>query len=240
MSSTALARARPPTPGVVRVASSSTTLRYPIRTKLLLGFGSVILLMILNSAAGVFNVAQVNALGSRMYDDHLSDIRDLTEAQASVSDLDGQLLRTLLDPNAQNRAGYAAAAESDIASINRLIGDFKSTALLAQEKKPLAGFDADWRQYQDTYHAVAKVAAAGDSAAASKQYLDQLAPLAAKVNSNLAQLVQINETEAKNANDQIELDLPNRADAEHRPRGRHPRRRRRDCITALARRSTHR
>src|SRR5579864_628873 len=80
---------------------------FPIRAKLLLSFGVVLVLAVVTGAVGLVNLRRVDFLGSRMYADHLADIRILSVSRTALADLHGQTFSAIIDTSDKNRAGYA-------------------------------------------------------------------------------------------------------------------------------------
>ncbi|HLZ09606.1 MAG TPA: MCP four helix bundle domain-containing protein, partial [Chloroflexota bacterium] len=206
MSTSAIASPTPRLVGSGRSFESPRGLKFSIRSKLMSGFGVVLILAGITSAVGLYNLSRVDTLGTAMYVDHLGDIRNFSEVRSSLADLDSQTLRIVIDPNEKNRAGYAAAAEADAAALDLVMADFHPNDV---EKAPLASFTANWKLYQDGFRQVIKTATSGDINSATRQYFDVVAPQLAKVDSDLVQLIQINNHEASVANDTIDSTYAN-------------------------------
>jgi methyl-accepting chemotaxis protein len=175
-----------------------------IRAKLLTGFGAVLLLTVALSLVGLVSLNMVNTESARSYEEHLVPIRDLAQVRASLGDVDSQILRTIVDQSAQNRAAYTAAAERDAAEIDRLVGANQSSLTSDDERRAYVAFQADWRTYLDGARAALRQASAGDSAGATRTYFDQLLPAFGKVDADVGQIIAAEDRDAQQTDAEID------------------------------------
>jgi methyl-accepting chemotaxis protein len=174
-----------------------------IRAKLFGGFGALLVLTTVVGAVGVFNLNTVNELGGSMYGDRVVPIRDLAQVRADLGDIDSQIQRAITDPSDKNRANYAVVADKDAAEMDKLITSYAATYLVQDEKNGLGSYRTSWKDYQDAFRGVLKLAGAGDSAGAISLYFQKAAPLYQQVDDTVANLISVNDREANTLNDEI-------------------------------------
>jgi methyl-accepting chemotaxis protein len=167
--------------------------RFSIRAKLLTLTGALLTFAALLGLLSIHNLAAVDAKGGSMYHDRLAPVRDLGEARSLLGDIDSQILRTVGTTTDADAA--IAAAGSDQTKVDALIQTYEATSLVKDERTGLATFHAGWRAYTAAYPKVAALGAGGRDAEAAALYLKTAAPLYAKVDAQLAQLVAVNDRE---------------------------------------------
>jgi methyl-accepting chemotaxis protein len=172
-----------------------------IRVKLLSLAAVLLAFVALLGFMSIRNLGAVNAKGGSMYNDRVVPVRDLGQARSLLGDIDSQILRTFA--TSADEQPMLAAAQTDQAGVDALIKTYEATFLVDAEKRGLTGFHEAWDQYTKVYVQVAQLGAAGRDGEASRLYLDQAAPLYAKVDGQLANLVKVNDQVAKGLNGDI-------------------------------------
>ena len=148
---------------------------FGIRAKLLLGFAAVLVLTALVGGVGLYNLGVVTAVSGLVYDQDVVPLQDAGLARAALGQLDSVTQRALLDPSPQNRAQHAATADKEIAEFEQLLGGIEQSSV-GDAAKAAAALRGDWKTYRDGAQGVLRAAAAGDTAAGTKLYLEQVAP----------------------------------------------------------------
>ncbi|WP_053226485.1 methyl-accepting chemotaxis protein [Solirubrobacter soli] len=177
------------------------TRRFSIRAKLFTLAGVLLAFAAVQGVMSIRNLGAVDAKGGSMYRDRVVPVRDLGQARSLLGDIDSQILRTF--GTTADEQPMLAAARKDQAGVDALIKTYESTYLVAEEKEGLRGFHSAWDQYTQAYAQVAQLGAAHRDAEASKLYLAQAAPLYAKVDGQLANLVHVNDHVARGLNEDI-------------------------------------
>jgi methyl-accepting chemotaxis protein len=177
-----------------------------IRAKLLSGFGAVLVLTAVVGGINIVNLSNVNALSGSMYADRVVPIRDLAQVRAVLGDIDSQIQRAITDPADKNQAAYLAYAvtsDNDAAEMDKLIRTYRAASLNDEEKKRLGTYTTVWLEYQTSFRGVLKLAGAGDTRGAVSLYFDKAAAQYLSVDTALASLIDVNDSVAKSASDQI-------------------------------------
>jgi len=173
-----------------------------IRAKLLAGFAAVLALAAVVGATGVLSLKNVNDLSGSMYVDRVVPIRDMGQVRGVLGDIDSQIQRAITDQSDKNRATYPEIVEKDTVDTDKLLAAFEATHLLDEEKAVLATFHAKWKEYQVAFRGILQRAGAGDTKGAIELYFDKGAPLYADTDGLMAQLIEINDHEAKRLSDE--------------------------------------
>jgi methyl-accepting chemotaxis protein len=174
-------------------------MRLSIRTKLLAMASVMLALMLLIGASSIRSLAAVDGKGGSMYADRVVPIRDLAEARALLGDIDSQIQRAITDTGGDD-AGYVAAAKADADKLDALMARYAKTFLVEREKAGLRRFQADWDGYQETVSTLLDAAVAGDDAGAVRVYYADAVSGYADVDAEVAELIGVNDAEAKALN----------------------------------------
>ena len=175
--------------------------RFPIAAKLLLLAAVLLAFLATTGLIAIRDLGEVDAKGGSMYADRIVPVRDLGEARSLLGDIDSQVLRSFGTP--AEDGNLVAAARTDRDRVNKLIGTYETTDLVPEEKSGLVRFHADWSRYLRVVSAIQALAVSGNDADAAARYLTQAAPLYAKVDGDLAQLIRSNDRVAKQLDDEI-------------------------------------
>src|SRR4051812_23915100 len=173
-----------------------------LRMKLLGIAGLLLTLMVVNGLISIHSLSAVSDKGGSMYADRVAPLRDLGEARALLGDIDSQTLRTFA--TTRNSAPFRAASRADRAKLDKLIKAYEATFLVDAEKRGLRSFHTNWDAYQAAFANVQHLADQSLNAEAGQAYLAKAAPLYAKVDADLAGLIHVNDTVAKQINGDIQ------------------------------------
>jgi len=174
-------------------------MNFSLRVKLLGIAGLLLALMTITGVIAVRNLSDVGKKGGSIYADRVVPLRDLGETRAQLGDIDSQILRSF--GTTADDAKLRATADQDRDGLDALIKTYESTFLVDAEKAGLRAFHADWDRYKAAYRAVLD---SPDAANASRIYLSKAAPLYAKVDGDLRNLIHVNDTVAKQLNANIQ------------------------------------
>ncbi len=184
-------------------AERGVTARFGVRGKLLAGFGIVLALTVLVGGLGLHNLSTVQSLSDEVYEDRVVPLRDLGQTRAVVGDVDSRILSGIVDRSDLSRATQQAAVERDVASIELLLAGFDQTLSSSEEATILATIREDWQQYRDAARTVLGTTSTGDATAATRVYFEQVSPLYAKLDGDLARLAEMNAQGARLADEEI-------------------------------------
>jgi methyl-accepting chemotaxis protein len=158
--------------------------------------------LVLIGVLSISNLGAVNRLGGSMFDDRVVPLVQLGEARARLGDIDSQIQRAISDPSRVKE--YRSISVEDAGGIEQQIEAYESTLLVAAEKRGLGEYHKSWDAYKGAFSEVLAAAARGDDAGAKRAYFDKGAPLYAEVDGALAGLSEVNQTEAKALDQQID------------------------------------
>lgn len=175
-----------------------------MRGKLLSGFGAVLGLTAILGIAALLGLRGTAIIARSMYADRVIPLRDLAQVRADLGDIDSQIQRAITDRPGADRTGYTTAAERDAAEMDRLLAAYTGTRLTADALDGLAAYQQAWSTYQATFRAVLRAAEAGDLAGATDLYFARAAPEYVRQDAVLARLIDVNDREAKLADDEID------------------------------------
>ncbi|WP_210493667.1 methyl-accepting chemotaxis protein [Patulibacter sp. SYSU D01012] len=175
--------------------------RYSLRAKLFALVGVLLTLLVAVGLLGVRAVGVVEEAGRSMYGDRVVPLRDLGRARALVGDIDSVVQRAIHDGDPGRRSGYAARADRSRAEVDGILRRYAATELVAAEQRDLRLMRTRWAAYQRSYAQVFR--RAGDPAAASAAYFAGAAPLYARTDAVLGDLVAVNDRVARDASDHI-------------------------------------
>jgi len=177
-------------------------MNFSLRGKL---FGLAGLLLALTLVLGIASITSLKSVGDKggsMYRDRAVPLRDLGEARALLGGIDSQTLRSFTATGDTKAA--VAEARADEARLNKLLKAYRATELVDAEKSALVAFDADWKTYRAAVPAAFKLGMAERNTDASVAYFGTIAPLYAKVDADLANLIGVNDRVAKQINADIQ------------------------------------
>jgi methyl-accepting chemotaxis protein len=169
----------------------------------LYGMAGVLLgLMLLVGVISIKNLGAVEQKGGSMYVDRTVPIRDLAEVRAVLGDIDSQIQRAITDSNGPDTE-YAEIVAGDVKAVDELITAYEATFLVQAEKDGLRAYHASWEKYQETFNAVLEHASVGDEPAAIREYFARADSLYAENDGDVAKLIEINDTVAKQLDAEI-------------------------------------
>jgi methyl-accepting chemotaxis protein len=171
-------------------------------TKLYGMAGVLLALMLLLAGISITNLGSVNEKGGSMYSDRTVPIRDLAEVRALLGDIDSQIQRAITDSSGDDKQ-YVDTVAKDVVAIDKLVEAYEATFLVQAEKDGLRRYHDSWERYQKTFNAVLEHAAAGDEAAATREYFARADSMYAENDGDVAKLIGVNDTVAKSLNAEI-------------------------------------
>ncbi|MFH0968637.1 MAG: methyl-accepting chemotaxis protein [Methanobacteriota archaeon] len=95
---------------------------------------------------GYSNMNTINEEMTGMYNDRLIPIQNIGATNAKLFEIRGDFYKYLLLPDEQ--ANLKKKFDTDIATVNTMMGEYRSQTLLDSEKSELAKFDTSWATYQ--------------------------------------------------------------------------------------------
>jgi methyl-accepting chemotaxis protein len=175
---------------------------FGIRTKIIAGFGMIVLITAAVGLLNLYNLAQVGSLSDTVYEDRVVPIRDLSQVRADLAETDGQTLRAIADASGSSLFSAQSALQRDGAEIERLIAGYEQVAVSEDEHRAVLSLRGDSSQYQDAIRGVLAALAQSDTSGALRLYTDRAAPLVSKLNGDLAYLIAFNDRLARAADDE--------------------------------------
>jgi methyl-accepting chemotaxis protein len=172
---------------------------FSLRVKLLGLAGLLLILLTITGVIAIRNLSDVGKKGGSIYADRVVPLRDLGETRALLGDIDSQILRSF--GTTADDAKLRTTADQDRDDLDALIKTYESTFLVDAEKAGLRAFHTDWDRYKAVYQSVLD---SPDPASASRTYLSKAAPLYAKVDGDLRDLIHVNDSVAKQLNGDIQ------------------------------------
>jgi len=115
-------------------------------TKLIGGFGSMVLLMLVIAIMGYTSMSTMDELATSLYQDQTIPIRDVGEANATLFKLRGDVYKYVYIPETREETG--ALITEDFQKIEELMDSYRAGQLGERRKAALAEFDATYDTYK--------------------------------------------------------------------------------------------
>ncbi len=123
-------------------------------SKLIGGFGVVVVLMIIIAAVGYMSMNTINQGSESLYTDQTLPIRDVSAANSALWKLRGDLYKfTYISAG---REDTRKAIEGDVTTIEELMNGYRAGQLGEKRKAALAEFDKTWPVYHDAADEIIK------------------------------------------------------------------------------------
>ena len=139
-------------------------------TKLIGGFGAVVVLMIIIAAVGYMSMNTINQGSESLYTDQTIPIRDVSAANSALWKLRGDLYKFTYIPS--GREETRKAIDGDIDTIKGLLDTYRAGQLGEKRKTALAEFDKVFPAYHDAVDAVMMNVDSGNMEAAITSITD--------------------------------------------------------------------
>ncbi|CAJ1816985.1 hypothetical protein OPFLODJI_01799 [Aeromonas hydrophila] len=176
-----------------------------IKTRLIVSFLLLNLILIGVGLYGKQNTATVNEMLNSMYLDNLTPITDVANANMQAIYHNRSLFDYIIEPTTAGMDKIASQMDGYEQKMSALLNKYRATQLSEPEKLALADFDRAWPLYKEAAHKAMAASAANDNDSAIKLMKGEAATTFQVVDDLLSKLVDINQGLGKQAYDESDV-----------------------------------
>jgi methyl-accepting chemotaxis protein len=171
-----------------------------MRTRLLGAFAITTLITLMIGLLGIVSTSQQADVSSRMYDNQLIPIRDLSDAKLQALYQSRNLMDYVIQSDPATISRLKGLMDERAKGYKALMDKYRATALSSREKELVARLDAAWAPYLEAQAKVVKLADDGYETEAHAAISQDAMPKFEALDALLSELVAANATLAEEAN----------------------------------------
>ena len=175
-----------------------------VKTKLILSFLTVAIVIGIVGLVGTLSLKNVNINAGEMYSNNLQSVRQNLSIKANMSQIKADVLTIMYEKDKTKVEEAKKHIDVMVQEDNKYMADYQKLATAQEEKKALAEFQSNLTKYRDARQRIIKAVDTNDFDQAQNNYVAML-PIEEQMMDSLNKIIEINLNAANTANDDIHL-----------------------------------
>lgn len=170
-----------------------------VRTKLILSYLMVAILIAVVSLVGQFSLKTVGLNSQKMYDDNLQSICKLNSIKQNLTEIKSDTNEVLYARDESKKADLELDIRNSSEDNEKLVSAYEKLPMTADEKKAWATFKSEINEYNSSRDSVIKLIDAGNFSEAVQEY-KQIPGIRDSMMQSLDDMINMNLSDAKKSN----------------------------------------
>lgn len=175
-----------------------------VKTKLILSFLAVAIVIAIVGLVGTVSLKNVNINAGEMYSNNLQSVRQNLSIKANMAKIKADILTIMYEKDKTKVEEAKKSIDIMVQEDNEYMSDYQRLADTQEEKKAFGEFQSNVTKYRDARQEIIKAADSNDFNAAQNQYV-VMQPIEKEMMDSLDKIIEINSSEAQRANENINL-----------------------------------